>query len=255
MSYKRKTIRRIRKRISKLLKEGFQVLNSEYREPIEYFVANQSKIIYVVNSKAGNSAIKEALFERETGIKIDAEKIIHEDKRVNQYRTHELPADPENYYRFSFVRNPIDRIASFYTNKFLDVSQIQRTGTGFEFSYYLGGIFSPYETFPVLIEKICEIPDHKADKHFISQYDLLVERMPSKLDLIGKLENFNEDFQSLVDRFDLKFPSKRNASSVKIPLDELYTRPILEKLFQRFENDFRYFGYEDYYKKIWSQCS
>ncbi len=84
----------------------------------------------------------------------------------------------KNYFKFSFVRNPWDRVVSFY-----------------KFLYYVKGV-----KFEVFVKKILPGLVNKNDFFFKSQYDYLYCKGVPCVDFIGRFENLNEDFSKVLDK-------------------------------------------------------
>lgn len=245
-------IRNTGRKAAQHLRAGILAAGPGYLEPLEYFIADKSGIIYLVNSKAACSSIKAMLLHLETGIRIEETGIVHDHPQIRCFRKHALKSSQLEFYKFTFVRNPIDRLVSFYINKFHDVEKIRRVG--FEFEYYLGGVFTPFESFRSLTEKICAIPDRLANRHFISQYCQLIERPPFQLDYFGKIENFDADLKVISDKFGLQPSSRYNASNIRKSTTELFSRDLLDKVYDRYQTDFEYFNYKESFDALWKEC-
>ncbi len=78
-------------------------------------------------------------------------------------------------YKFTFVRNPFDRLYSCYMGKY---HTAYGKGTDFygEFDYYLLGYLKRDKGFENFVDKIFKIPDAWSDRHFKSQYFLIFGR-------------------------------------------------------------------------------
>ncbi len=210
-------------------------------DSVEYCISNDKKLVYVVNSKVACSSIKKCIMESD-GIVIPSEYYseIHRLSKKIGYRKMAINKNQKNYFYFSFVRNPIERIASLYINKFLAHEKIERTG--FEYKNYLNGILEQDMSFDEFVRMIVKIPDKYADRHFKSQYFLLFKES-KKMDYVGKLENINEDFNFLVENYNLLPLSRINSSGGKSSYLDLYSQELIDLIYKRYIQDFEKFGY------------
>ena len=102
--------------------------------------------------------------------------------------------EKRHLFRFSFVRNPWERLLSCYVEKiarpdeeFLDVVLK---------GYYPGINFRGMD-FPDFVRFVYRLPARKMEPHFLPQHWFF---RPSAMDLVGRVENFARDMQQLVSR-------------------------------------------------------
>lgn len=138
-----------------------------------------------------------------------------------------LPASIKNYYKFAFVRNPMDKFISAYKDKVL-------RNNYFKFP-------PPQYTEMQKLEKFLdwlEVQDLRTmDEHFRPQF-LMVN--VNNLDFLGRFENFQEDFSKLCSTVGLPvfdFPKKNRGNSKEMPIDDNMKRRIKAL----YEMDFRVF--------------
>jgi hypothetical protein len=166
---------------------------------------------------------------------------------------HRLAIDPKTL-RFSFVRNPYARVASCWADKFRGKRLVR--GDTFV-NYYLahrheidaalpaGGdrtlAFADFVVFAAAMAK------RRCDIHIQTQDDIL--SMPGiKLDFVGKVESFREDFARVLDHIGASDTVRREAT---IPVNEsrcddwpsYYTDELADLIYHAFECDFDRFGY------------
>lgn len=154
----------------------------------------------------------------------------------------------DSYFTFAFVRNPYRRLLSFYK--------------------YLG--YASVISLDGFIDKVVPEKLETKDFFFLSQYDYLYEQEKLLVDFVGKLENIEQDIQTIFSRAGikkLKLPhvnrsgkgQKRGLAAVmRDPSLLPYFRPanlILrtrnsfspkqkQKVYELYKNDFEIFGYE-----------
>lgn len=139
--------------------------------------------------------------------------------------------DLDDYFKFTFVRDPYSRVLSAYLNKVV----LHRrkpwnkgpTPSFAEFCHYL------------------ESGDLKPDPHFLPQTKLLVFP-PERFDFIGRFERFEADFTDVLQRLGfagaatIRFGNPSDASS---KLDQYYDEPLRKVVRRLYEADFEAFRY------------
>lgn len=210
--------------------------------PLKYSVISDKQLVYLINPKCACSSIKQALNELDSNrhypnVHILPEVILSERKKLDNTE--------QGYFKFTIVRNPFERIVSFYINKF---ERAVKTDYRFEYEDYLGGVFVSKMTFSEMISVICGIPPYLANNHFRSQSDL-IDSTGHVLDFIGRLENIDTDWQMLQEQFDLLSLPMANTTP---PYDyrDYYDLTILELVNNYYQEDILRFGYTDSYHEI-----
>ena len=142
------------------------------------------------------------------------------------------PKEFKNYFKFTFIRNPWDRVVSFYHY------QIKR---GWDFYPFNETI--PFKKF--VKEWLKQMPE-QTSLNTNSCYDWISDENSDLLvDFIGRFENIQEDFNIVCDKIGIqqqRLPHK-NKSQHK-HYTEYYddeTRKIVAK---KFAKDIEYFNYE-----------
>tara|TARA_B100000287_G_scaffold423464_1_gene466760 strand:+ start:113 stop:736 length:624 start_codon:yes stop_codon:yes gene_type:complete len=154
---------------------------------------------------------------------------IHKHSNAQDIKTYMTSERWTNYFKFTFVRNPVDRAVSLYEWwKRTDAKWDPETKDAISKMSFKEFVFSRY----------CSP----------CQSDFLVGSIekPPKIDFIGKFENLNIDFAYLCGLLDLpritlerKNSSPREHSDTKDYLDEDITKEIKSK----FHRDYTYFNY------------
>lgn len=173
-------------------------------------INNEYKCIFVHVIKTGGVSIATALNMKEKQCHFPASHI----------QSLLLKRTWRNYYKFSFVRNPWDKMISQY---FFNHSEWARPET--TFSEYIRLLNSGY--------KVCKQPP------FHSHY------LDRELDFIGRFENIQEDFNAVCDSIEIPrrdLPHK-NKSSHK-HYTKYYNNETIKIVGDLFKEDIERFGYE-----------
>ncbi len=212
--------------------------------PNEFIIFPNKKMSYLPISKVANSSLKKCLLPLQELDSFDIK---------DNYSIHSLPwvkkfwSPPQDYWTFTFVRNPFDRLVSAYKSKFLKDIQ---DGWKFQLRYYPFWNLNAWITFDEFVDSIYAIPDYLADTHFKSQYSTVYTKQWTCLvDYIWKYETLDTDFKLIQEKYDLdSLPSFNvtNKSSSDTYL-KYYTLESFEKVYQRYKNDVINFWYQDQY--------
>ena len=115
----------------------------------------------------------------------------------------------QDYFKFSFVRNPYSRAYSFYK--------------------YLG--YSKVITFNLFLSRVLEKRIKNKHFFFILQSDYLYDNNNNLLiDFVGKFENLNEDIKVVIDKSNLKTESlpyvNKSKNKVKRSVSKIIKNPL-----------------------------
>ena len=143
--------------------------------------------------------------------------------------------DPEMwraYFKFAFVRNPWDRLVSWYH------MCTQRTAEN-NFSRYIK------EHAPTFDDFVTKTTTGVAEKTTYNQLDYVTdENGDVMLDFVGRYETLNEGLSLVKARLNLSFELPHVNKSDHKNYREYYTDETREIVAQRFARDIRYFGYD-----------
>ncbi len=138
--------------------------------------------------------------------------------------------DLKKYFKFTFCRNPFDRMVSNYsmwTQNDHRVKQIQQFHK------------NPRElSFPEFVKFTCQHTNH----HWLPQYDFI---HGYEIDHIGRLENIQQDFDIVCDKAGIsrqKLPHKNKTKHKHYT--EYYDNETLEIVSEKYAQDIEYFGYK-----------
>lgn len=180
------------------------------------------QFIWFRNAKVGTRSIFN-LFDS-LGIQLEADHALN---------VHYPPLLFRDYFKFGFIRNPWDRVISFWHNKILNKKDP---------SYFERKEYGKLETLDALLEFL-EMQDlSSCNAHYRWQsanIDL------NEVNFIGRLENFERDLQRVL--FELGFPHQsiphRNVSKSRKPYQEYYNLDQRKKVAELYEKDIQLFGY------------
>lgn len=174
-----------------------------------YEVREGKDFIYFKVPKAAGSSIKYAIGEL--------------------YSTYRLRKGDK--FGFTFVRNPYDRLVSFYENK------INRDRVKWRFRYPRIYPRMPFEEF---VRVITCIPDSRADIHFRSQDSLV----PVDVDFVGYFEDLQQDFSKLCKYINKPCKKLEIVNKTKhTHFSQYYTQDLKKIVERRYRKDFERFGY------------
>lgn len=149
------------------------------------FVWPEGGLIFMCIGKAANSSIKAAVLETMGGV--DPKVSVHYDERIT-YIPNALIKD----FKFevvAFVRNPLDRLRSFWQDKIA-----HRDECNFE---HMG--LHPGMSFEATALRVCELGSDIRDTHITRQMSLLSSRGVILTDHFFKYENLEKDWKRVQD--------------------------------------------------------
>lgn len=155
-------------------------------------------------------------------------------------RTRDAAALPADRLVFTFVRNPLERLASFYDNKVKDPeAALPQT------AQQMG--ITKNDSFERVAEIVCDTPAHRMDVHVLPQSEILVyhgELVPS---FVGRVENLRGDLDTLRGMIrdrggpDIGEPRSKKTSGRKRDLSDYYDARLASAVKRKYEDDFRRF--------------
>ncbi len=204
-----------------------------------YYVFADRKLAYISTAKVACTSIKTAMMEP-YGIY----------KNVHEAWPHiywgQLKDEHQDFFTFSFVRNPFDRLVSGYRNKIIG-GPAQRKE---EF-----GTIPTNISFAEFVAEVVKRPDCLINGHFQSQYPKLYRNGELLVDYLGRFENLAEDWLPIANRFgfDPKLPHKMKSTKRKgVHKDyrAYYTEELVHLVYNRFRADVKAFGYQAAYEEL-----
>ncbi|MFT5359575.1 MAG: chondroitin 4-sulfotransferase 11 [Candidatus Paceibacteria bacterium] len=225
-------VRIIRSLMIRLYHDNFSLTN--------FIIENKKKLVYIVVPKTGCSSIKESFADSLDSV---GEDRTHKQVSRKLNRPFLTRKQKKDFFKFTFVRNPFDRIASCYIHK------IEKSKIALRRNYYGFATIEKDETFESFVKKIAKIPDFFSDQHFQSQQDILFLRRKPLYDYLGHYENLAGDFKRIQESFDLlSLPHIHDTQ--KGDWRCFYTKELAGIVYKRYKKDFEMLGYEGEYKKL-----
>ena len=207
---------------------------SQEAEHRKYYVtrSDTNRMIYFINPKCASTTIKAFLAATDPILDVDSTKIGQNGAFGKVDRIEDISLYPE-YFKFTFVRNPWDRLVSCYLEKVTG----QRRWPD---------VFGSSPSFADFVRVVHRIPDEEADIHYQSQY-LNVTDDAGKLavDFVGRVENIQDDIKRIASVRNLECSLENfRKSEGRRPYQEYYDEETKDLAGQRYTMDIELFGYE-----------
>jgi hypothetical protein len=199
-------------------------------------IDHQLKAIYLSIPKNANTSIKSALLTMSnTGDPQNphANDTPFESIELNTVRSQKYA----KYFRFTFVRNPWDRLLSAWADKCGAESNVDLSRFGMP-----KGV--PFAHF---VDAACELNDLYTDVHLRSQVDILHIRGACLPDFIGRFENLKQDWERVL--LALKLSKDRRVELPQMQRSahegyrKMYNQQMAQKVATRYARDIEFFGY------------
>ena len=143
-----------------------------------------------------------------------------------------------SYFKFAFVRNPWSRIFSAY--HFLMKGGINEVD-----KYFYEQVLSQYDTFERFIMEGLGSKEVSNWIHFLPQTDFICDRNGNlKVDFIAKLENIQEDYNTIRERVGGEELLIRNElNKDKTSYKSIYTSEMIKKVYELYKLECILFNY------------
>ena len=206
----------------------FQKLRKGGSEKYSLKFFDQHKCIFVHIPKTGGVTISQCLFRNLSGghAKICTYHMVFDQIEFN------------NYFKFTMVRNPWDRLVSAYT--FLKLG-----GMDAHDKLWADRYLSKYNNFTSFIKGWLTRKNIYKKKHFVPQYNFVCSRnLKLLVDFVGYFESFEKDFEIIKKKLNIKCELEHlNKSKRKNYLDyyDDETKNIVANVYSE---DIKIFGYD-----------
>lgn len=152
---------------------------------------------------------------------------------------------PPNYYFFSFVRNPYDKMVSMFEHRKQNLKDNVLINLSFE-DWILNLDELGYSD-KGTCNQICWLSTQTWIWDIDKQKYITRPKIPKiEIDFVGKFENLNEDWEELKIELEInksiKLPHRRK--SKHIHYSNYYNDKTREVIYNRFEDDFNIFNYK-----------
>ncbi|MBM7061183.1 sulfotransferase family 2 domain-containing protein [Pseudomonas sp. UL073] len=138
---------------------------------------------------------------------------------------------------FAFVRHPLGRLHSAYLDKIVGHERSGKRNIlrchGIEFGISFGEF----------VERVCQLPDDKLDRHLRSQSWFLRDKSGLVPEFIGRLERFEQDWTVLRKRVPCLGEVSERSQAGSVDYQEVYGEAAYRLACERFSEDFELFGY------------
>jgi hypothetical protein len=223
-------------------------------------VLPQQKILYLAIPKCGSTTIRTALAAMIGEIPrccehvhLRRQSILKSPKQVGASTFYRLVKD-ESALRFSFVRNPYDRLVSAWADKFQNKPLVP--GDDIVGAYLrkqqamnlaLPKNADQTLSFADFVHFVAATADNPTDMHWRPQHDLL--NLPGvSFDFIGRLETFSRDFARVIEhaRADQSLAAAADAhlnKSQRRDWRDYYTSALAHQVYRIYERDFDRLAY------------
>ncbi|MBT4522321.1 MAG: sulfotransferase family 2 domain-containing protein [Halieaceae bacterium] len=199
----------------------FKRLLRKSTDKFTLIVSDQHRYVWFKVRKCGSTSITEVL-----------------PKPARDFATRDYKAsDYPGYFKFSFVRNPYDRLLSNYLNKIKGQRREDiRAGYLKNLDFWEGMSFDDFAY------QVCDLPDDKCDRHYKSMHKVFdVEGV----DFIGRLENFTEDMNFVLRAIsgEESTPIPHKNRTQKASYTEYFSDQLRDRVTLRYKADLELFDY------------
>jgi sulfotransferase famil protein len=160
-------------------------------------------------------------------------------------RKYEIRTRFASYYKFTFVRNPWDRLLSCYADKMRDGAKAYRSDSNSLVDFlkherrYSSGM-----TFEAFVDEVVQIPDRRTEGHLRSQVSFLSDAagvLP--FDKIGRFETLADDFAEIAARLGHCGTLPHLRSTGVRDYRDYYSSRMRDRVRQRYAEDVERFCY------------
>jgi hypothetical protein len=207
----------------KSLRKEFSSEGYSYKSLIE------KKAIFVHIPKCAGISVNEAIFSTKAGGHTS----------LNDYCVVFSPQELNDYFKFTIVRNPWDRLVSAYTF-------LQKGGFNDSDKNWYHENLSKFEDFNDFVKCWVTPENIKTWKHFRLQTDFLLEkRNRINVDFVGFFENIDNDFDFIAKRLNIINKLKpKNITGREGSYRDFYNTETINIVRDVYEKDISYLGYK-----------
>jgi len=197
-------------------------------------ISHEHKLIYYMVPKAASTTVKSFIKAIDP---LHMKRLSLAEARSTLYK---------DYFHFTFVRNPYDRLLSCYIDKVYEPQLCSPEFTNGEFNDFLnyyGRLGYQQMSFGDFIQFVTRVPNKHCDNHFVPQHYLVNLDL---LNFIGYVENFDQDLLYLRKQVgvpdEIPQPQKMNASRHD-PYQSYYNDKLRKMVDRKYARDLEIFNY------------
>ena len=202
-----------------------------------YYVFEDRRLAYISTAKVACTSIKTAMMQPYN---------IHHNVHMawpHIFKGH-LKDGHQDFFKFSFVRNPFDRLVSGYRDKIFNKPKKEHFDS-----------IPTNISFAEFVAEVVKRPDCLINGHFQSQFTKLYQYPELQVDFLGRFENLADDWLPIATRFefDPQLPHKMKSTKRKGVHKDYrvyYTEELVHLVYNRFRADVEAFGYQDTYEEL-----
>jgi len=201
----------------------------KYSETIDLFKKNSCIFIHI--PKTAGISLSKSIF----GEQIDTNHL-----SLRRYRLLFSNNDFFNYYKFTFVRNPWDKLFSCY--RFM-----KKGGTTPYHLNWKRNVLDEFEDFNAFVKGWIKINNIYSFSHFLPQYWFIcLSGIKLKMDFIGRFENLNEDFLIIKEKLKInnELMHLNKSDSVKKIYTDFYNQESIDIVSNIYKEDIELFNYD-----------
>jgi len=211
---------KIYQRISKALIRTVPYLPS--RDRYDITLCHHNKFLWFRVPKAGTRTIFNML--EKTDLRLDAEQPFLCHYPLNLYK---------GYFKFAFIRNPWDRLVSYWLDKV-----VKKNHFSFEKDKLL-----EVQRFEKFVDFVANLNVESCEQHLRLQAKLIDL---NNIDYLGRFENFEKDLLRITQVIGLDSVQieKHNVSSGRLPYKDYYDKRLKDKVARIYQKDINIFSYD-----------
>ncbi len=226
-----------------------QLLRHGRIDPVEYYVCDRYRVVYVENAKVACTAIKQLLFP-EMSYRELGQDAFHQALRAKaRFALPEGAAG--DYLHFSFFREPAARLTSCYRDKIRGAAadrapSIYHTRAQRMIFRLFGGIdvTRPELELGDFAIAASRIPDRLRDRHIMSQAPIHHAVKQASRSFVGLYENLATDWNLLAGQSELPPLPQLNSSNATDDAVLAMPGPALTCLCTTYAHDYALLGYD-----------
>jgi hypothetical protein len=194
------------------------------------WISEKHKYECLAIPKVACTTIKRTLCFWETG------ELVPEDRLWELHTLEQPELAAPHFYRFTFVRNPYDRLFATWKSKILSEEDLNFDWCREEL---------PDKSFATFVNWVCR--SGNVDPHWARQIDIILDSSPLAFNEIGSFETFDLDFPRILDRLGAPEEVIRVGQEVTNKSQDIemeYTQELADLVFNYYSADFNTFLYE-----------